>query len=82
MTTAQARRPKELEREEGQLRTIVANLALNQAILLAVATGVSKRNGIRRLGGLRTLRVARLRGALVDADPPLDSYQESVLCFG
>ena len=39
MTTAQAKRLKELERENGQLRQIVADLPLEKLILQEAATG-------------------------------------------
>ena len=41
MTTAQAKRLKELERENGQLRTIVADLTLDKLILQEAARGNS-----------------------------------------
>ena len=39
MTTAQAKRLKELERENGQLRKVVADLTLDKLILQEAATG-------------------------------------------
>jgi len=39
MTTAQAKRLKQLERENGQLRTIVADLTLDKLILQEAARG-------------------------------------------
>lgn len=39
MSTAQAKRLKELERENGQLRKIVADLTLDKRILQEAATG-------------------------------------------
>jgi len=41
MTTAQAKRLKELERENGQLRKIVADLTLDKLILQEAARGNS-----------------------------------------
>jgi putative transposase len=41
MSTAQAKRLKELERENGQLRTIVADLTLDKLILQEAAKGNS-----------------------------------------
>ncbi len=41
MTTAQAKRLKELERENGQLRKIVADLTLDKLILQEAAKGNS-----------------------------------------
>jgi len=41
MTTAQAKRLKELERENGQLRRIVADLTLDKLILQEAARGNS-----------------------------------------
>ena len=39
MSTAQAKRPKELERENGQLRKAVADLTLDKLILQEAAKG-------------------------------------------
>ena len=39
MTTAQAKRLKDLERENGQLRKVVADLTLDKRILQEAATG-------------------------------------------